>query len=93
MLETAREADPKDPQSTASRLMGAGVPRELARDLGAAHDEVMSQSILDFYRSAAPTSAPAGGRGSRARLARGDSCCFCLILPKWRRCRWRWLNR
>jgi pimeloyl-ACP methyl ester carboxylesterase len=54
MLETAREADPKDPQSTASRLMGAGVPRELARDLGAAHDEVMSQSILDFYRSAAP---------------------------------------
>jgi pimeloyl-ACP methyl ester carboxylesterase len=54
MLKTAREVDPDDPQSTASRLIGAGVPRDLAREIGTAHDEVMSRSILDFYRSAAP---------------------------------------
>jgi hypothetical protein len=54
MLKTAREVDPDDPQSTASRLIGAGVPRDLAREMGTAHDEIMSRSILDFYRSAAP---------------------------------------
>jgi pimeloyl-ACP methyl ester carboxylesterase len=54
MLRVAREVDPDDPRSTASRLMGAGVPEDLARKIGSAHDEVMSQSILDFYRSAAP---------------------------------------
>lgn len=54
MLKTAREVDPDDPQSTASRLVGAGVPPDLAREIATAHDEVMSQSILDFYRSAAP---------------------------------------
>jgi pimeloyl-ACP methyl ester carboxylesterase len=54
LLETAREADPDDAQSTASRLAAAGVPREFALELGAAHGEVMSGSILDFYRSAAP---------------------------------------
>src|SRR6266508_1696636 len=54
MLETAREVDPDDPRSTASRLIGGGVPPDLARVIGAAHDEVMSQSILDFYRSAVP---------------------------------------
>jgi pimeloyl-ACP methyl ester carboxylesterase len=54
MLKAAREVDPDDPESTASRLIGAGVPRELAREIGAAHNEVMSQSILDFYRSAMP---------------------------------------
>jgi pimeloyl-ACP methyl ester carboxylesterase len=54
MLKTAREADPDDPESTASRLIGAGVPRDLAREIGTAHDEVMSRCILDFYRSAAP---------------------------------------
>jgi hypothetical protein len=54
MLKAAREVDPDDPESTASRLIGAGVPRELAREIGTAHDEVMSRSILDFYRSAAP---------------------------------------
>jgi pimeloyl-ACP methyl ester carboxylesterase len=54
LLRTAREADPDDPRSTASRLIGAGVPPELAREIGSAHDEVMSRSILDFYRSAAP---------------------------------------
>jgi pimeloyl-ACP methyl ester carboxylesterase len=54
MLRIAREADPDDPQSTASRLIGGGVPSVLARVIGGAHDEVMSQSILDFYRSAVP---------------------------------------
>jgi pimeloyl-ACP methyl ester carboxylesterase len=54
LLETEREADPDDPASTTSRLTGAGVPPELAREIGTAHDEVMSRSILDFYRSATP---------------------------------------
>ncbi len=54
MLKTAREVDPDDPRSTASRLVGGGVPRSLARIIGEAHDEVMSRSILDFYRSAVP---------------------------------------
>lgn len=54
MLKATREADPDAPESTTSRLIGAGVPRDLAREIGAAHDEVMSRSILDFYRSAVP---------------------------------------
>jgi len=54
MLKTSREADPDDPKSTTSRLVRAGVPRDLARVIGRAHDEVMSRSILDFYRSAVP---------------------------------------
>jgi pimeloyl-ACP methyl ester carboxylesterase len=57
MLRTAREADPDDPRSTTARLIDAGVPRELARVIGAAHDDVMSRSILDFYRSAVPNVA------------------------------------
>jgi pimeloyl-ACP methyl ester carboxylesterase len=57
MLRVAREADGDDPQSTASRLIGAGVPPDLARDIAAAHDEVMSRSMLDFYRSAVPNVA------------------------------------
>jgi pimeloyl-ACP methyl ester carboxylesterase len=54
MLKTAREVDADDPRSTASLLIGGGVPRDLAREVGSAHDEVMSRSVLDFYRSAAP---------------------------------------
>jgi hypothetical protein len=54
MLKVAREAHPDDPRSTASRLIGGGAPRDLARRIGSAHDEVMSRSILDFYRSAIP---------------------------------------
>lgn len=54
MLRIAREVEPDDPQSTASRLAGGGAPRALALSIGKAHDEVMSQSILDFYRSAVP---------------------------------------
>jgi pimeloyl-ACP methyl ester carboxylesterase len=57
MLKTSREASPDHPQSTASRLNAAGVPRELAKVIGAAHDEVMSRSVLDFYRSAVPNVA------------------------------------
>jgi hypothetical protein len=33
------------------------VPQDLARAMGAAHDEAMSGSILDFYRSAVPNVA------------------------------------
>ncbi len=54
MLKTIREVSLDNPQSTTSRLIGAGVPRELARSIGVAHDDVMSRSILDFYRSATP---------------------------------------
>lgn len=54
MIKAWREADPGDPRSTASRLVRGGVPPEMARSIGAAHDEVMSRSILDFYRSAVP---------------------------------------
>lgn len=57
MLTIMREAESNDLQSSASRLVGGGVPRDLARVIGAAHDEVMSQSILDFYRSAIPNVA------------------------------------
>ena len=72
MLRAVREARVDDPNSTASRLMGAGVPRDLAQTIGAVHDEDMSRSILDFYRSAIPNVAagwwddarsPAGSRG------------------------------
>lgn len=54
MLETARTVPADDPRSTASRLIGGGVPRDLAAKIARAHDEVMSASILDFYRSARP---------------------------------------
>jgi pimeloyl-ACP methyl ester carboxylesterase len=54
LMKSAREADPEDPDSTAARLAGAGVPTDAARAIGAAHDETMSRSILDFYRSAVP---------------------------------------
>ncbi|MFL5972126.1 MAG: alpha/beta fold hydrolase [Gaiellaceae bacterium] len=54
MLRAVREAREDDPESTASRLFRAGVPQDVARAIGTAHDEVMSRSILDFYRSAVP---------------------------------------
>lgn len=57
LLEAMREADPEDPDSTAARLTGAGVPIDEARAMGAAHDETMSRSVLDFYRSAVPNVA------------------------------------
>jgi pimeloyl-ACP methyl ester carboxylesterase len=57
MLKTSREVDPADPRSTTSRLIAGGVPDDLAREIGSAHDEVMSRSILDSYRSAVPNLA------------------------------------
>jgi pimeloyl-ACP methyl ester carboxylesterase len=57
LLKSMREAAPEDPDSTAARLASAGVPIDEAKAIGAAHDETMSQSILDFYRSAVPNVA------------------------------------
>lgn len=54
LLRAMRKAEPEDPDSTASRLATAGVPMDEAKAMGAAHDETMSRSILDFYRSAVP---------------------------------------
>jgi pimeloyl-ACP methyl ester carboxylesterase len=57
LLKSMRDADPEDPDSTAARLVSAGVPIDEAKAIGEAHDETMSQSILDFYRSAVPNIA------------------------------------
>jgi pimeloyl-ACP methyl ester carboxylesterase len=42
---------------TKAHLIASGVPEALAAEMGTAHDETMSQSILDFYRSAVPNVA------------------------------------
>jgi pimeloyl-ACP methyl ester carboxylesterase len=57
LLKSTREADPEDPDSTAGRLARVGVPIDDAKAMGEAHDETMSRSILDFYRSAVPNVA------------------------------------
>jgi pimeloyl-ACP methyl ester carboxylesterase len=57
LLREIRTADPEDAASTAARLAKAGVPTDEAKAMGAAHDETMSRSILDFYRSAVPNVA------------------------------------
>lgn len=57
LLRQMRTADPESLDSTASRLAKAGVPMHEANALGAAHDETMSRSILDFYRSSVPNVA------------------------------------
>jgi pimeloyl-ACP methyl ester carboxylesterase len=57
LLKSTREADPEDPDSTAGRLARVGVPIDDAKAIGEAHDETMSRSILDFYRSAVPNVA------------------------------------
>jgi pimeloyl-ACP methyl ester carboxylesterase len=57
ILRAGREADSDDPQGMVSRWMARGLPRDLARVIGGAHDEVMSQSILAFYRSTVPNVA------------------------------------
>jgi pimeloyl-ACP methyl ester carboxylesterase len=57
LLETERSVPVDDPRSTTSRLLAAGVPEDLASEMGSRHDALMSQSILDFYRSAAPNVA------------------------------------
>lgn len=59
--------------NTASRLSGAGVPEDLAIEIGSADGELMRRSILSFYRSAVPNVAadwwddvdgPASGHGA-----------------------------
>ena len=71
-LKAAQEGGADDSGSTTSRLIDGGVPRDLARHIASAHDEVMSRSILDFYRSAVPNvgegwwediKGPTGSRG------------------------------
>jgi pimeloyl-ACP methyl ester carboxylesterase len=57
MLKEVREKSPDNPGSTASRLMESGVPRDLATTMARSHDAIMSQSILDFYRSSIPNVA------------------------------------
>jgi pimeloyl-ACP methyl ester carboxylesterase len=57
LLKSMREADSEDPDSTAARLGGAGVPIDEAKAIGETHDENMSRSMLDFYRSAVPNVA------------------------------------
>jgi pimeloyl-ACP methyl ester carboxylesterase len=57
MLKAEREAHPGNPASTAAHLTAGGVSRALAGIIAASHDETMSQSILDFYRSAIPNVA------------------------------------
>jgi pimeloyl-ACP methyl ester carboxylesterase len=77
ILKASRQADPDDPRSTISRLIGAGVPRVLARKIGADHDERMSQSILDFYRSAIPNVSAGWWADTGPTRSRG----LVLLLP------------
>jgi pimeloyl-ACP methyl ester carboxylesterase len=57
VVRTMREADPDGPASTKARLVAGGVPEKLAGEIADAHDETMSQCVLDFYRSAIPNVA------------------------------------
>jgi pimeloyl-ACP methyl ester carboxylesterase len=77
LLETARDADGDDPQSTTARLTAGGVPPGLAGEIAAAHDEAMSRSILDFYRSAIPNVAADWWQDAGPTQARG----LVLLLP------------
>jgi pimeloyl-ACP methyl ester carboxylesterase len=77
-LKSAREAEPGSPCSTAGRLARAGMPVDSAHEIGMAHDETMSQCILDLYRSAVPNvSADWGAAASRPTRAPG----LVLLLP------------
>jgi pimeloyl-ACP methyl ester carboxylesterase len=53
-LAARRGADPEDAAGPVARQIGQGVPREVAVEMAAQLDEVMSRSILGLYRSAAP---------------------------------------
>jgi pimeloyl-ACP methyl ester carboxylesterase len=57
LVQMMQEANPDEPASTKARLVAGGVPEELAGEIAAAHDETMSQCIVDFYRSAIPNVA------------------------------------
>jgi pimeloyl-ACP methyl ester carboxylesterase len=86
LLKSMREAGPDDPDSTAGRLAAAGVPIEEAKAMGAAHDETMSRTILDFYRLRFRTWASTGGKTSRHVPVRAGWFCFCRTRPKRKRC-------
>lgn len=78
LLRAMREADPVDPGSTTARLASGGVPIAEAKSMGAAHDVTMSQSILDFYRSAVPNVAADWWKDVKGSIrARG----LVLLLP------------
>jgi pimeloyl-ACP methyl ester carboxylesterase len=62
---------------TEAHLVASGVPEDLAAEMASAHDETMSQSILDFYRSAEPNVAADWWVGIRPTAARG----LVLLLP------------
>jgi pimeloyl-ACP methyl ester carboxylesterase len=57
MLAQARSSGAAEPASIAGRLRSLGVPFALAQRIGAVHDEPMSQSILELFRSAIPNVA------------------------------------
>jgi pimeloyl-ACP methyl ester carboxylesterase len=77
LLQTTRTADPNDPRSTTARLAAGGVPHDLAAEIATAHDQTMSQCILDFYRSAAPNIAADWWTDASPTSARG----LVLLLP------------
>ena len=77
LTRTMREVDPDDPASTKSRLLASGVPGQLAGEIAAAHDETMSQCILDFYRSAVPNVAA----GWWSQPSPTDAAGLVLLLP------------
>jgi pimeloyl-ACP methyl ester carboxylesterase len=77
LLRTTREAPVGDPAGTAARLKNVGLPWDLAVAVGSAHDETMSRSILDFYRSAAPNVAADWWKDARPTRSRG----LVLLLP------------
>ena len=77
LIQTMREAAPDDSASTKTRLIAAGVPNQLAAEIAAAHDDTMSQCILDFYRSAVPNVAADWWTVAGATAGRG----LVLLLP------------
>lgn len=62
---------------TEAHLVASGVPEDLASEMAPAHDEAMSQSILDFYRSADPNVAADWWVNIRLTAAPG----LVLLLP------------
>ncbi len=61
MLKASREAQPDETQSTASRLLGAGVPRDLAQTMAKAHDEIRAEASSTFTAPRFPISPRTGG--------------------------------
>lgn len=66
VLAAMRDSAPDDPAGAVQFMQTFGVPREPAREMAAAHDEVMSRCILGLYRSSVPNvradwTVPTGG--------------------------------